>query len=76
MIVEAIVYKPVRIATRLGVTGKMLHSLVPHIAQIIMNTTFRMFPYSEAAKGAKEVGKLQATPDQMAMQQLLRGIHF
>ncbi len=76
MIVEAIVYKPVRIATRLGVTGQMLHSLVPHIAQIIMNTTFRMFPDSEAAKGAKEAGKLQATPDQMAMQQLLRGIHF
>lgn len=76
MIVEAIVYKPVRIATRLGVTGQMLHSLVPHIAQIIMNTTFRMFPDSEAAKGAKEAGKVQATPDQMAMQQLLRGIHF
>jgi hypothetical protein len=77
MIVEAIVYKPVRIATRLGVTGQMLHSLLPHIAQIIMNTTFRMFPDSDAAKGAKEAGKAsQASADQIAMQQLLKGIHF
>jgi NAD(P)-dependent dehydrogenase (short-subunit alcohol dehydrogenase family) len=77
LIVEAIVYQPVRIATRLGVTGQMLHALMPHVAQIIMNTTFRMFPDSDAAKGTKELGKLpQSSPDQIAMQQLLKGIHF
>jgi len=75
LIVQAIVYKPVRIATRLGVFGQVLHALAPRIAQITMNTTFRMFPDSHAAKGAKEE-KPKATADQIAMANLMRGIHF
>ena len=59
MIVQAIVYKPVRIATRLGVFGQVLHALAPRVAQIVMNTTFRMFPDSDASKGAKEGEKTQ-----------------
>ncbi|HNL98653.1 MAG TPA: SDR family oxidoreductase, partial [Accumulibacter sp.] len=43
MIVEAIIHKPVRIATRLGIFGALLHSLTPKVAQIVMNTSFRMF---------------------------------
>jgi hypothetical protein len=41
-----------------------------------MNTTFRMFPDSDAAKGAKEGEKPKATPDQLAYANLMRGIHF
>ena len=33
LIVQAIVYKPVRIATRLGVFGQVLHALAPRVAQ-------------------------------------------
>ena len=76
MIAEAIVYKPVRIATRLGVFGEVLHALVPRVAQIVMNTTFRMFPDSAAAAGKKEQGAPQATPDMIAVSNLMRGIHF
>ena len=50
LICDAIVHKPVRVATRLGITGQVLHALVPRAAQIIMNTTFRMFPDSSAAQ--------------------------
>jgi NAD(P)-dependent dehydrogenase (short-subunit alcohol dehydrogenase family) len=76
MVAEAIVYKPVRIATRLGVLGEVLHALLPRVAQIIMNTTFRMFPDSAASQGRKEEGAPQATADQIAMSNLMRGIHF
>ena len=76
LIVQAIVYKPVRIATRLGVFGQMLHAVAPRVAQIVMNTTFRMFPDSDAAKGGKDGEKAKATPDQIAMANLMRGIHF
>ncbi|GAB4476609.1 MAG: SDR family oxidoreductase [Burkholderiaceae bacterium] len=76
LIVDAIVYKPVRIATRLGIFGQVLHALAPRVAQIIMNTTFRMFPDSDAAKGAKAGEKPKATPDQIALANLMRGIHF
>jgi NAD(P)-dependent dehydrogenase (short-subunit alcohol dehydrogenase family) len=76
LIVQAIVYKPVRIATRLGIFGQVLHALAPRVAQIVMNTTFRMFPDSDASKGAKEGEKTKATADQIAYANLMRGIHF
>jgi hypothetical protein len=40
-----------------------------------MNTSFRMFPDSSAAKGDKG-GKPQLSPEAIAMQQMMRGIHF
>jgi len=76
MIVRAIVYKPARITTRLGVFGAALHAVAPRVAQIVMNTTFRMFPDSDAAKGPKEGEKPKATADQIAFANLMRGIHF
>jgi NAD(P)-dependent dehydrogenase (short-subunit alcohol dehydrogenase family) len=78
MLCEAIVYEPVRIASRLGIFGEVLHALLPRIAQIMMNTTFRMFPDSDAAKKGKDAqaAPAEATADQVAFQQLLRGIHF
>ena len=75
MIAQACIDKPVRIATRLGVTGQVMHALVPRIAQIVMNTSFRMFPDSAAAKGEKGA-KAQLSPEAIAMQQMMRGIHF
>jgi NAD(P)-dependent dehydrogenase (short-subunit alcohol dehydrogenase family) len=75
MIATACIHKPVRVATRLGITGELLHALAPRIAQIGMNTSFRMFPDSDAAKGDKGA-KPQLSAEAVAMQQLMRGIHF
>ena len=75
LVAQACIFKPVRIATRLGIAGEVLHALVPRVAQIAMNTAFRMFPDSSAAKGEKdETAKL--SPEALAMQQMMRGIHF
>jgi NAD(P)-dependent dehydrogenase (short-subunit alcohol dehydrogenase family) len=76
MIADAIVHKPVRIATRVGIFGQVLHALVPSVAHIVLNTTFRMFPDSDAAKGADGKKAPQMSSEQIAMQQLLRGVHF
>ncbi|QCB48106.1 SDR family oxidoreductase [Hydrogenophaga sp. PAMC20947] len=75
LIAQACIFKPVRIATRLGMTGQVLHAFVPRVAQIVMNTSFRMFPDSSAAKGEKGA-KPQLSPEAVAMQQMMRGIHF
>jgi len=75
MIAQACIFKPVRIATRLGITGQLLHALVPRVAQITMNTSFRMFPDSTAAKGDKNA-KPQLSAEAVALQQMMRGIHF
>lgn len=74
MIAQACIFKPVRIATRLGMTGQLMHALVPRVAQIVMNTSFRMFPDSSAAQG--KGGKGQLSPEAVALQQMMRGIHF
>ena len=77
LVVEAIVYKPVRIATRLGIFGAICHAAAPRLTQILLNTAFNMFPDSAAALGKKEgEAPAQLTPEQMAFAQLTQGIHW
>ncbi|HEX4880223.1 MAG TPA: SDR family oxidoreductase [Limnobacter sp.] len=74
MVAQAVIHRPVRIATRLGILGQVLHAVVPRPAQILMNTSFRMFPDSEsAAKGKKGSGP---SAEQVAFTTLMQGIHF
>jgi NAD(P)-dependent dehydrogenase (short-subunit alcohol dehydrogenase family) len=76
LIVDAIVHRPVRIATRLGVAGQTLHALAPRIAQIVMNTAYRMFPDSAAAQHKQDGGPVAPSADQIAFTQIMRGLHF
>ncbi len=78
LVVEAIVYKPVRIATRLGIAGAILHAVSPKLTQIILNTAFRMFPDSNASQGKKgEAAKqVEMTPEAMAFAQITQGVHW
>src|SRR5260370_2301896 len=72
LVVEAIVYRPVRIATRLGIFGAVAHAIAPRLTQILLNTAFNMFPDSPAAAGKKE-GESRLSPEQMAFAQLTQG---
>ncbi len=78
MVVQSCINKPTRVATRLGTTVALLHAVAPRVTQIMMNTTFRMFPDSSAAKGEK--GERSAKPglsaEATAMAEMMRGIHF
>jgi len=78
LVVEAIVYKPVRIATRLGIAGAVLHAVSPKLTQIILNAAFRMFPDSTASQGKKgEAAKdVEMTPEAMAFAQITQGVHW
>jgi NAD(P)-dependent dehydrogenase (short-subunit alcohol dehydrogenase family) len=76
LVVEAIVYKPVRIATRLGVFGAVAHAIAPKLTQILLNTAFNMFPDSHAAAGGKDGEQKPLSPEQMAFAQLTQGIHW
>ena len=75
LVAQACIHKPVRIATRLGIAGEILHALLPRVAQIAMNSSFRMFPDSSASKGEKGA-KPQLSAEAVALQQMMRGIHF
>jgi len=76
LVVEAIVYKPVRIATRLGIFGAVCHAIAPKLTQILLNTAFNMFPDSPAAAGKKPGEAQPLTAEQMAFAQLTQGIHW
>ncbi|HLF30059.1 MAG TPA: SDR family oxidoreductase [Xanthomonadales bacterium] len=75
MVKHAVIYKPQRIATRLGIFAQVLHAVAPKVAEIIMNSAFRMFPDSAAAKGVSE-SQVQASQEQLAFASIMRGIHW
>ena len=72
---QAVIYRPQRIATRMGVFAQTLHAVAPKIAEIVMNSAFRMFPDSSAAKGVSK-DQEQASPEQLAFASLMQGIHW
>ena len=77
MVGEAIIHRSKRIATKLGVFGQVVHAVTPKFAEIIINTGFRMFPDSAAARGDKQQESApQVSPEQMAFAYLMRGIHW
>ena len=75
MVKQAVIYKPQRIATRLGIFAQVLHAVAPKVSEIIMNSAFRMFPDSAAAKGVKDK-QASASQEQLAFASLMRGIHW
>ncbi|MBD3656630.1 SDR family oxidoreductase [Marinobacter sp.] len=76
MVADAIVYRPKRIATRLGVFASVLHSLAPKMGEIIMNTGYRMFPDSPAAAGSTSGEKPKVSTEQVAFAAIMRGIYW
>ncbi len=75
MVKQAVIYRPQRIATRLGIFAQVLHAVAPKTSEIVMNSAFRMFPDSSGRKGVSE-GQAQASQEQIAFASLMRGIHW
>jgi NAD(P)-dependent dehydrogenase (short-subunit alcohol dehydrogenase family) len=75
LVADAVIHKPKRLATRLGISAQILHLLFPKAMEISMNTAFQMFPESTAAKGVKE-DQGAASAEQIALAQFTRGIHW
>jgi NAD(P)-dependent dehydrogenase (short-subunit alcohol dehydrogenase family) len=78
LVAEAIIDRPKRIATRLGITAEVLHLVAPRISEVVMNTAYRMFPDSAAAKGTEERQTPEVPPTREAVMfaSLLRGVHW
>lgn len=54
LLVKAIIERPSRIATRLGIFASVINALAPKAYEVVMNTAFELFPDSAAAKGDKK----------------------
>ncbi|MBL4660177.1 MAG: SDR family oxidoreductase [Alcanivoracaceae bacterium] len=75
MVKDAIIRRPQRIATRLGIFMQVTHALAPKSMEVIMNTAFNMFPDSAASQGKKPSGRT-TSPEQVAFASLMRGVHW
>jgi NAD(P)-dependent dehydrogenase (short-subunit alcohol dehydrogenase family) len=78
LLVRAIIEKPSRIATRLGIFSALVNALAPKAYEVIMNTAFELFPDSAAAKGDRQALKGESQPrnEQIAFASLMRGVHW
>ena len=85
MIAEAIIHKPKRIATPLGTLGQILYAINPKSIDYILNSAYKLFPDSSAARGEKPRERSAppvASPDEEASREqvvfasLMRGIHW
>ena len=76
MVVEAVIKRPKRIASQMGIFLQVMTAVAPKFSEVLMNTVFRMFGDSAAAKGEKQVGKLEASNEQVALASLMKGVHF
>lgn len=78
LIAEAIIRKPKRIATKVGIFSQVIYSLFPKVSEIIMNTGYRMFNDSAAARGEDEDKSkpTQASTEQVAFAAIMRGVHW
>jgi NAD(P)-dependent dehydrogenase (short-subunit alcohol dehydrogenase family) len=77
LLVRAIIEKPSRIATRLGIFAALINAVAPKAYEVVMNTAFELFPDSAAAKGDRKALK-DETPsqEQIAFAALMRGVHW
>ncbi|MDZ7622426.1 MAG: SDR family oxidoreductase [Candidatus Competibacteraceae bacterium] len=73
LIVQAIIDRPERIATRVGVFAQVLHAVAPKLYAVIMNTAFRLFPESTAAKGPQPTDASEPSLEQISFAQFTRG---
>src|SRR3546814_17742728 len=51
LLVKAIIERPTRIATRLGIFEALINAVAPKAYAVVMNPAFALFPDSAAAKG-------------------------
>jgi NAD(P)-dependent dehydrogenase (short-subunit alcohol dehydrogenase family) len=85
MICNAMIGKPKKVATRLGNFGELLYNVAPKASDAILNTAYKLFPESKAAKGedkkALKEGEKPAKDEELstegvAFAYLMRGVHW
>jgi NAD(P)-dependent dehydrogenase (short-subunit alcohol dehydrogenase family) len=76
LIVQGIIERPSRIATRLGIFSAALNAVFPKAYEVVMNTAFQLFPDSAAAKGEKSADSPAASGEQIAFAAMMRGVHW
>lgn len=80
LVMKAIIDKPKRIATKLGLSGAVLQALAPNTSEFILNKAYHLFPDSAAARGdGSDTDKAPRSAKDLARQmfaQVFPGVHW
>ena len=77
MITGAMVHQPKKVATKLGTLGELLYAISPKTSDKILNTAYKLFPESQAAKGKGDEAPDRApTTEAVAFAHLMKGVHW
>jgi NAD(P)-dependent dehydrogenase (short-subunit alcohol dehydrogenase family) len=77
MIAKAMVRKPKKVATKLGNFGELLYAVAPKASDSILNTAYKLFPDSQAAKGKGDEARDKApSTEAVAFAHLMKGVHW
>ena len=77
MIAKAMVGQPKKVATRLGNFGELLYAVAPTASDKILNTAYKLFPESQAAKGkGEEAPDKPPSTEAVAFAHLMKGVHW
>ncbi len=77
MITGAMVAKPKKVATRLGNLGELVYAVAPKASDTILNTAYKLFPESQAAKGkGDEAPDKPPSTEAVAFAHLMKGVHW
>ena len=76
MVCNALQHKPKQINTKLGTVAEVGYALAPKLLDQILNAAFRVFPESAASSGRDAAPEQKASIEQIAMANLMKGVHW
>ena len=85
LVIKAIISKPRRVSTGLGVTGAVAQATMPSVTEAFLSQAYALFPDSAAARGltedeaAAERAALPSSKLELAQKlfaQVMRGVHW
>jgi NAD(P)-dependent dehydrogenase (short-subunit alcohol dehydrogenase family) len=85
LVIKAILSKPRRVSTPLGVTGAVAQATVPNVTEAFLSQAYSLFPDSAAARGLSEEEAAKEREDvpssklalaQKMFVQIMRGVHW
>lgn len=76
LICKALIEKPKRVATSLGIFAQIITTITPQMADVVLNTAYKLFPESAAARGQDKSKDIQPSTEAVAFAALMRGVHW
>jgi NAD(P)-dependent dehydrogenase (short-subunit alcohol dehydrogenase family) len=76
LICGALIDRPKRVSTRLGVFGQVAYALAPRAVDVLMNAAYRLFPESAAARGERPAAREEVSTEAVAFAHLIPGVHW